>query len=583
MSLAMTTPTETDALDWADLSDDDLERLKLSPEVAWYLEDRGFGVPDCPPLIKTPEPRHEPGARFDPERVDRVLKAFLHLRHTKGALAGQPLKPDNWQMAYILAPTFGWVARDQDTGEYARIISTLYVELPRKNGKTTIAGGIGMYMTAADGEPGAQVVAAATNKDQARFAFDPIRQLAESSPSLKGNVTALKSRVIHKRSGSYFQPVANVGDAQHGADLHCGIVDELHLHKTPDLVEALETGTGSRRQPLIVFITTADAGRRETPYDRKRTRVEQLARGALKDPSTYGVVFAADVEDDPFEESTWKKANPGFGISPTRRFMVSAAAKAKDSPAELASFLRLHLGIRTRQLTRYIDLDAWDRNASMVDELRLAGRDCWGGLDLGSTSDLSALCWAFPDDDRVGFDLLFRLWTPEDNLVNLDKRTAGGASRWVKEGWLTLTPGNVTDYEFIEAVVTRDSETFSVKELAYDPWNATQLASNLVNNGAPMVTMRQGFATMSGPTKELQRMTLLGTEESPILRHGGNPLLRWMADNFAIAMDAAGNVKPDKANAADKIDGIVALIMAVARAIEAAPQQETEVWGFYES
>lgn len=521
------------------------------------------------------------GARFDPDRVDRALKAFLHLRHTKGRLAGQALKPDPWQMAYILAPTFGWVAKDPDTGEYARIISTLYVELPRKNGKTTIAGGIGMYMTAADGEPGAQVVAAATNKDQARFAFDPIRQLAESSPSLKGHVKPYKSRVVHPRSGSYFQPVANVGDAQHGADLHCGIVDELHLHKDGELVEALETGTGSRRQPLIVFITTADAGKRNTPYDQKRTRVEQLARGALSDPSMFGVVFAAEDGDDPFVEATWRKANPGFGISPTRRFMVSAAAKAKDSPAELASFLRLHLGIRTRQLTRYLDLDAWDRNASMVDETRLEGRDCFGGLDLGSTSDLTALCWVFPDTERGGFDILWRLWTPEDNLPALDKRTAGAATAWVRNRWLSTTPGNVTDYDFIEAVVAADREKFGVREVAYDRWNATQLATNLTNDGAPMVTMGQGFRSMSAPTKELQRLVLMGTVETPILRHGGNPAARWMADNFAVAMDPAGNVKPDKANAADKIDAIAALIMALSRAIEAAPQQDTEVWGFW--
>jgi phage terminase large subunit-like protein len=370
-----------------------------------------------------------------------------------------------------------------------------------------------------------------------------------------------------------------VGDAQHGADLHGAIVDEVHLHKDMELIEAIETGTGSRIQPLILYITTADAGKRHTPYDEKRMRVEKLARGVLKDPTTFGVIFGADTDDDPFVEATWKKANPGYGISPTKRFMASAAAKAQDSPAELASFLRLHLNIRTKQQFRYLDLPAWDRNASMVDAERLKGRKCFGGLDLGSTSDLTALVWVFPTDDWSTFDVLMRCWAPEDSVDTLDDRTARAASVWVKQGWLTTTPGNVTDYDFIKAQIGRDRDQFLVSEIAYDRWNATQLVNDLMSDGAPMEQMGQGFASMSAPTKDLQRLILTGTEKKPIVRHGGNPLLRWMVDNFAVAMDPAGNVKPDKANAGDKIDGVVALIMGLSRAVAAQPL-ETEVWGF---
>ena len=545
----------------------DAEALKLSPEVAWYLESRGYHPPTCPPLIKTPEPSAVRGAVFDPDRVDRVVAAFRRLRHTKGRFAGQVFDPDCWQVAYYLAPVFGWVAKSKDTGDYARIITTAWIELPRKNGKTTLASGTGIYLTGADGEPGAQVVCAATNKDQARFAFDPMKQIVRGSPALAKHFDPFQSKIIHKASGSVFEPVANVGDAQHGRDLHGGIVDEVHLHKSNDLIEAIETGTGSRVQPLILFITTADAGRRHTPYDEKRSRIEKLARGALKDPTTYGVVFAASADDDPFVESTWKKANPGYGISPTKRFMASAAAKAKDSPAELASFQRLHLGLRTKQQFRYVDLGAWDGNASIVDASRLKGRECFGGLDLGSTSDLTALCWVFPEGDA--FDVLLRCWSPEDSIAALDERTARAASNWVAQGWLTTTPGNVTDYDFIEAQIGRDRDEFLVQEIAYDRWNAQQLVNNLVSAGAPMVTMGQGFASMSAPTKDFQRLVLTGSPKHPIIRHGGNPLLRWMVDNLAVVMDPAGNVKPDKANAGDKIDGVVALIMALARALSA--------------
>lgn len=572
----------------------DLDELKLSPEVAWYLRDRGYRPPDCPPLIKTPEPRQVPGARFDPARVDRVIAAFRQLRHTKGRFAGQRFDPETWQVAYLLAPVFGWVHRSPDSGNWVRIITIAYFEMPRKNGKTTTVGGIGIYLTAADGEFGAQVVAAATTKDQAGFVFEPVRQLVNKSPGLKRHMRALKHRITHAASGSYFQPIANAGDAQHGADIHGGLVDELHLHKVMDLIEALETGTGSREQPLICYITTADAGKRHTPYDEKRSLIEKLARDVLKRPTTYGVVFAAEKPeyldgklvkgDDPFAESTWKKANPGYGVSPTKRSMVEAAEKAKDSPAELASFLRLRLGIRTKQETRYLDVDQWDMNASIVDTSRLKGRECWGGLDLGSTSDLCALAWVFPAEGGA-FDVLLRCWAPEDSIEALDARTADAASGWVEKGWLTTTPGDVTDYDFIKAQIGRDRDEFLVQEIAYDRWNATQIVNDLTTDGAPMITFGQGFASMSAPTKDLQRLIKVGARADdhgapvkPMIRHGGNPLWRWMVDNFAVAMDPAGNVKPDKKNAGDKIDGVVALIMALARAVAAREAESTSAY-----
>lgn len=554
---------------------DELERLRLSPEVAWYLLSRHIPLPDCPPRIKTPEPRDVPGARFDASRVDRVLKAFKLLRHTQGQWAGKPLTPDPWQIAYVLAPVFGWVRWDDDAGAYVRIITTLYVDVPRKNGKSTLAGGIAIYLACADGEAGAQVVTAATSEKQAQYVFGPIKKLAEDSPALKPHVKTVLKRVIHPRSGSYIEVVSSAADAQHGANIHGAVVDELHVHKTPDLVETIETGTGSRTQPLVLIITTADSGRRHTIYDRKRTRIEQLARGALTDETTYGVVWAADPTDDPFDEATQRKANPGFGVSPTRRYLRQAANEAEQSPADLAKYLRLHLGIRTKQETRYLDLTAWDRNAGIVREHELTGRRAYGGLDLASTSDLLALCWAMPSEDRPGMDLLWRIWTPEANLPALDKRTAGAASVWVEQGWLTVTPGNVADYDFIRATIVRDLSTYDVGELAYDPWNASQLVTDLTNDGAPMVSMRQGFASMSGPTKELQRLVLEGTPDVPIMRHGGNPLVRWNVDNFAVAMDPAGNVKPDKARAAEKIDAVVATIMAVARATHAGPPRRS--------
>lgn len=559
------------------LDDAELERLKLSPEVGWYLVSRGMALPDSPPLIKTPEPRDVPGARFDPERVDKVIRAFSLLRHTQGQWAGRPLVPDPWQVAWILAPVFGWVHWDEDAEAYVRIISELYVDVPRKNGKSTLSGGIAIYMTCADGEPGAQVIAAATTKAQAGFVFTPIKHLAERAPKLKGHVKAYQGKILHPKSSSYFEVIANAADAQHGANIHAGIIDELHIHKSPDLVEVIETGTGSRRQPLIVIITTADSGKPETIYARKRTRIEQLARGVLEDPSVYGVIFAVDKEADPFVEATWKAANPGFGVSPTRAYLARKARAAQQSPADLAAFQRLHLGIRTKQVTKFLDLDAWRKNEALVDEVKLRGREAYGGLDLASVSDLNALAWLFPSEEDGSLDLLLRFWTPEDNLPALDKRTADAASRWVKEGWLRTTPGNVTDYHAIGAQVRKDLDSYDVKALGFDRWGSTSLTNDLEGERAPMVGVGQGFKTMSPALKAVKRLLLLGAKGKPMLRHGGNPVMTWMVDNLAVQMDAAGNVKPDKANSADKIDGISALCDAMSEVL-ARPAKRTSAY-----
>lgn len=556
----------------------DLDDLKISPEVGWFLSERGIALPDCPPIIKTPEPRKVRGAQFDPERVDRVLRAFQLLRHTQGQWAGRPLVLDPWQVAYIVAPVFGWVRWDDDAGGYVRVINSLLVDVPRKNGKSSLAGGLAIYMACADGEPGAQVITAATNERQAGFVFGPVKLLAEKSPALVPHVKAHQKRIVHLASGSYVEVVSSVGDAQHGANVHCGVIDELHLHKTPDLVEAIETGTGSRRQPLIVIITTADSGKPNTIYARKRERVEQLARGTLKDETTYGVIWACGRDDDPHAEETWRKANPGFGISPTRAYLQRKSNEAKQSPAELAVFQRLHLGLRTKQETKYLTLAEWDRNAGMVVEPQLAGRLAYGGLDLGSTSDLTSLCWIFPAEQ--GFDLVWRYWAPEASLPNLDRRTAGSASVWVRQGWLTLTSGNVTDYAFVKDQALKDLDAFEVAEIGFDPWNATTLTNDLLAEGAPMIEVRQGYASLSPPLKEIKRMLLAGTHEEPMLRHGGNPVSRWMVDNLTVAMDPSGNVKPDKGAAADKIDGVSALTTGMARAMhnQGAQQEFMAAW-----
>lgn len=549
---------------------DELDRLKLSPEVAWYLVTRGIPLPQPwqVPLWKTPEPRDVPGAQFNPERVDKVLRSFGLLVHTQGRWAGLPLKPDPWQVAYILAPVFGWERLDPESGTWVRIVRSVHADLPRKNGKSTTAGGVAIYLTCADGEQGAQVLAVAAAKDQAQYVFRPIKQIAESSPALKPHVKAFASKIVHPRSGSYFQVVASVGDLLHGANVHGAVIDELHVHKTRDVVDAVETGTGARTQPLIVIITTADEGRPGTIYAEKREYLEKLARGVIVDASFYGVVFAAAESEghlrelglDPFAEQAWKRANPGYGISPTKAFLEAEAAKAKESPASLARFLRLHLGIRTKQATRYIRLEDWDMpaNAATISPAALEGRECYGGLDLASVSDITALCWLFPDRPTDTYDVLWRFWLPADALADLNRRTSGQAEVWVRNGFLETTPGAVFNTEAVSARIDTDAQKFRVLSIGYDRWGMNDVVRKAQEGGITMVGVGQGYGSLSAPLKECLRLTLVGR-----LRHGGNPVMRWMIDNLAVAMDPAANVKPDKAAAADKIDGVSALVTAM--------------------
>jgi len=548
----------------------------LSPEVEWYLKDRGYKLDAwCVPLWRTKEPRNVRGAYFDPACVDRVIDSLSRMRHTQGKWAGTPLRPDPWQVAYIVAPIFGWVTKDA-FGRVSRIIRNAWIEVPRKNGKTTIASGLALYLAFADGEAGAQVIAAAGSKDQAMNAFRPAYLIAGNSPDFKAaGIQSMKKEILRPGDQSFMKAVGSIGDLLQGSNPSGFIADEMHVHKDMSVIDALESGTGARDQPLGFIITTADDGGQLTPYALRRAHIEQLARGAIKSPSEYGVVFAVPEDADPFIEATWRSANPGYGISPTKDFMQAEAEKAKSSPANLSRFLRLNLNVRTKQETKYLDLRVWDRNASIVDESALEGREAFGGLDLASTSDLCALAWLFPSDTG-GFDAIWRLWTPEENLKALDKRTAGMASVWVREGFLTATPGNVADYDYIRAQINLDREKFKAVGVAYDPWNSSQLVNDLVSDGCPMVKTRQGLVTLSGPTKELQRVLLEGTAERPMFRHGGNPAVRWQADNLSVSMDAAGNVKPDKAHSGDKIDAIAAVVNAMSLVLAVGPKKHSK-------
>ena len=542
---------------------------EISGEVMFYLESRGYDLSELKtPLFRTVEPFDEEGAVFDIDEVDAKILALSKLKHTKGKWAGKPIIPTTNQVAHIIAPIFGWRRWDEDSGRYLRIITEAYIEMTRKSAKTTLVASLAMVLAFADNEPGAEVVFGAASKDQARMAFRPLKSVVDFSPDMKAaGIRSVGDQIRQEASDSTIWVASSRGDLTHGANLHGGLIDELHVHRDDSLLEAVESGTGARDQPLVFIITTADDGSVTSVYAQRREMIEKLAKGILHNPASFGVVFAAARDADPFDEETWRQANLLYPVTPTRRYMKAAAEKARSSPRALSSFKRLHLGIRDRAGTAFFDLHQWDLAGGGKPRRESDFRDAvaFGGLDLASVRDITALVWLFQTEDPLtdGYDVLCRFWAPEGAIDRLDESTVGTASRWVEEGWITATPGDVTDYSFIEKKIQEDYSKFDVQAIGFDPWNATHLVNNLRERDMEMEKVLQGYRSLSAPLKEIERLVLQSKKNKPMLRHGGNPVLRWMADNMRPAMDASGNLKPDKGKSKDKIDGISALTTAM--------------------
>jgi phage terminase large subunit-like protein len=521
----------------------------LEEELGRSLE----GWKSAAPLHVSPVPSVE-GAYFDVVAVVNVVKALRALRHTKGKWAGHPLEPEPWQIVWIIAPVFGWKRPDG-----RRVVRVVWIEIPRKNGKSTLSSGLALVLLCADGEAGAEVYAAAGSTNQARIVFDEAKKMAAAAPALKGKLRPMRSVIEVPRTGSYFRVLSRMADAAHGLNVHGAVVDEVHVHKSRDLIDAIETGTGAREQPLVIFITTADEGAPETIYAEKHERAVQLSKRVIDDPATYGVIWAATEDEDPFAEEVQRRANPGYGVTVRPDWIREEAEKARTTPTYFATYARLILNRRVRVAKRWLPLSAWDASAGLLKAEELLGRDCWAGLDLSSTTDIAALVLLFPFDDH--YRVLPFFWVPEDTILKRTKEDHLPYEAWAREGWIETTPGNVIDYAFIRHRLGELAGRYGIQEVAYDPWNAMQLVLQLQDeDGFTCVPIRQGFASMSSPSKELIAW-VLGKK----LRHGGNPVLRWMADNLVMRTDPAGNIKPDKDKSSEKIDGLVALIEAVDR------------------
>lgn len=510
----------------------------------------------CGRHLRDLETGHQRGLWFDHEAEERIYAFFeKYLRHSKGEFAKKPFVLQPWQ-AFIVGSVFGWKRMDG-----SRRFRTVYDEEPRKNGKSTRLAGIGLYMTTADGEYGAEVYSAATKKDQAKIVWGEARSMVLASPELRARTRVFAANMNVPALGSKFEPLGADSDSLDGLNIHCAIIDELHAHKSRDLWDVLETATGARHQPLIYAITTA--GRNKLSVCRElRDYACKVLEGIVEDDSFFAVIFTIDEDDDWSDPSVWAKANPGLGVSVKIDDLQRKVEKARHLPAAQSAFKRLHLNIWSDGAGSWLDIDAWDESCEAVDPDDLAGRECYGGLDLSTTTDITAFVLVFPPvANGERWKVLTRFWVPAENIERRVRSDRVPYDLWRQEGHIQATPGNVVDYRAVRDGITAAADMFDLREVAYDRYNSSQLVTELMDDGLTMVPFGQGFISMATPTRELEKLVISGQ-----LAHGGNPVLRWMASNVVVLEDPAGNMKPAKNKSAEKIDGIVALIMALGRA-----------------
>lgn len=495
------------------------------------------------------------GLKFDADAAQAAIDFFSLLKHSKGKWAGEQFELSPWQK-FAIGCVFGWKRRDG-----TRRFRVAHIEVARKNGKTTLAAGVALLLLTIDRESGAEVYCVATKRDQAKLTHEDAEKMVKASPSLRRSVQVFKNNLSVASSNSKLVPLGADGDTLDGLNVSGAIMDELHAWKKRSLWDVIETATGARDQPLTLITTTAGYNKHSIWWERRDLACKVLD-GVFQDDELFALIYTLDDDDDWTDEKVWGKGNPNLGVTVKVEEIRKRVEEAKQTPGKQNAVRRLRLNQPTEQASRWLDMEKWDAcGVVKVAASSLLGRRCWGGLDLASTIDIAALVLAFPWDDETGFDLLPFFWIPKERIHHRVETDRVPYDRWVDEGWIIATPGNVIDYAFIRAFVLKVAEDYQLVDLGYDPWNATQLALQLQDDGIEVVQFRQGFASLSEPSKELEKLVVSGK-----LRHGGNPVLRWMASNVSVKQDPAGNLKPDKSTSTEKIDGIVGSIIAIGRA-----------------
>lgn len=505
----------------------------------------------CERHLRDLENGHERRLHFSEKAATVAVKFYSLLTHNKGKWAGQPLTLEPWQQ-FIIASLFGWKRADG-----TRRFRESYLEVARKNGKSTFSSGVGLQLLVLDGEAGAEIYTAATKKEQARIVFGDAQNMAKKSTALLKKIKVQQHSIFVPSTLSKMVPMSSDSNTEDGLNPHGIIIDEYHAHPNDGLYSVLKSATGARSQPLLSIITTAGFNRLG-PCAQLRKACAGLLEGTHTDDSYFTVIFSLDEpEDDWNDASCWQKANPNLGVSVGVDYLREQYQAAVRLPSQQVNFKTKHLNLWTDSSQVWLPHELWMQGAHGTELALLAKRLCYGGLDLASVRDITALVLLFPKEGGA-FDVLCWFWVPEDSVEERTKKDGVPYRQWVDEGYLLTTPGNVTDYNFIQAQVQELCQSYQVQMIDYDRFNSSQLVINLTEEGVPMTPFGQGFLSMSAPTKELEKLVLGGQ-----VHHYGNPVLAWMCGNVEIKRDPAGNIKIDKGKSREKVDGMVALAMAL--------------------
>ena len=498
--------------------------------------------------------------------MDAVTFFAKHLRHTQGELGGKPFVLEPWQASYI-GRLFGTLRPDG-----MRQYRTSLLAIPRKNGKSTLCAGIALKLLF-DGEPGAQIFSCGADREQARLVFEMAKACVEMSPSLRSRLKVYRNSIVREDTHSFYKALSAEAFTKHGLNAHGVIFDELHAQPNRELADVMQTSMGARRQPLMVYITTAGYDRKSVCWEIWKY-AESVASGAVQDDTFLPAIYAADAKDDWKNEKTWAKANPNLGVSIKGDFLRTECARAVEMPAYENTFRQLYLNQWTEQDTRWLRMDHWSQGNEPC-PVDLTGRECWAGLDLATTFDTTAFVLIFPLDDGT-FWVEPHFWIPSDNAHQRERRDKVPYLTWQRQHFLNMTEGNVTDFEHVRRDINALASKYRIRGIGLDPWNSAQLGQQLQGDGLTMTNFRQGYGSLSGPSKQLENWVVAGK-----LRHGGHPVLAWQASNVAIQTDsAAGNIKPSKARSTERIDGIVSLVMAIGlwqTATAPAPEQSWDI------
>ena len=500
-----------------------------------------------------------PTSHYDKKKADRAVTFIENLCHTKGKWAGTPFWLLPWQ-EQLIRDIFGIVKPDGN-----RQFRTAFVEICKKVGKSELAAAIALYLLFADNEPSAEVYGAAADRQQASIVFDVAKQMVEMSPALmkRSKLMGATKRIVNYGNGGYYQVLSAEVGGKHGFSVSGLVFDEIHTQPNRQLYDVLTKGSSDARQnPLHFIITTAGNDRHSIAYE-LHTKAVDILEGRRVDPTFYPVVYGLKDDEDWEDEANWYKVNPSLGYTVDVERLRDAYREAKQNPADEITFKWLRCNMWVSSTVAWIPDAIYMRGNEPINMASLEGRDCYAGLDLSSTGDITALVLIFPPrDEDEKFVLLPYFWIPEETIPRRVKANSVPYDIWEKQGYIMSTEGNVIHYDFIEKFIMDLSEKYHILEIAVDRWNATHVIQNLEDNGLTMVPFGQGFASMSAPTKEFYRLLMEGK-----IIHGGHPVMRWMAGNVVVDTDPAGNIKVTKAKSKEKIDGIVAAIMALDRAV----------------